>query len=72
MESASFMPILPPPNEFSHHMTQLVASMMDLSKGKADRRVQVLLLFVKEKTLRLLCPWEAPMRLCCGVHLREQ
>lgn len=49
MESASFMPILPPPNEFSCHMTQLVASMTDLGKGKADRRVQALLLFVKEK-----------------------
>lgn len=46
MESASFMSILPPPIELSRHMTQLVASMTDLGKGKADGRVQVLLLFV--------------------------
>lgn len=65
------LPPLPHSNEFSPDMTQLAASMTDHGKGKAERRVQVLLLLVEEKALRLLCHWKVPLWLCCGVHHRE-
>lgn len=67
----TLLPPLPHSNEFSPDMIQLAASTTDHGKGKAERRVQVLLLLVEEKALRLLCHWEVPPWLCCGVHHHE-